>query len=87
MESITANQAKTHFGSMLLKVQDQAVQINKNGKPVAVVMSMADYQDIENLKLHFLQQRAQRAKDDMLNNRLIDGDDFFDALQNGKYDD
>jgi prevent-host-death family protein len=72
---------------MLLKVQDQAVQINKNGKPVAVVMSMADYQDIENLKLHFLQQRAQQAKDDMLNNRLIDGDDFFDALQNGKYDD
>ncbi|KAE9528428.1 type II toxin-antitoxin system Phd/YefM family antitoxin [Testudinibacter aquarius] len=86
MEAITANQAKVHFGSVLLKVQDQAVQINKNGKPVAVMMSMADYETMEALKLHFLQQRVQQAKNEITNGQLTDGNDFFTALENGQYD-
>jgi len=37
MEILSANDAKTHFGDMLLKAQRSPIQINKNGKPVACV--------------------------------------------------
>ncbi|MCP5170327.1 MAG: type II toxin-antitoxin system Phd/YefM family antitoxin [Hahellaceae bacterium] len=46
MDILTANDAKTHFGEMLLKAQRAPVQINKNGKPVAVVMSAEEYENI-----------------------------------------
>ena len=43
MDALSANEAKTQFGDMLLKAQRAPIQINKNGKPVAVVISMDDY--------------------------------------------
>ena len=42
MHTLTANEAKTQFGDMLLKAQREPVQINRNGKPVAVVVSIED---------------------------------------------
>ncbi len=35
MKTLTANDAKTQFGDLLLKVQRAPIQINKNGKAVA----------------------------------------------------
>ena len=43
MDALSANEAKTQFGDMLLKAQRAPIQINKNGKPVAVVISMDEY--------------------------------------------
>ena len=34
MDTLSANEAKTQFGDLLLKAQRSPVQINKNGKPV-----------------------------------------------------
>lgn len=39
MNTLSANEAKIHFGDLLLKAQQAPIQINKNGKPVAVVIS------------------------------------------------
>ena len=39
MHNLSANEAKTQFGEMLLTVQREPVQISRNGKPVAVVVS------------------------------------------------
>lgn len=50
MYALSANEAKTQFGDLLLKAQREPVQINRNGKPVAVVMSVEDYQALEDLK-------------------------------------
>lgn len=86
MESINANHAQSHFKHILLKVQHDALQINQDGKAVAVMMSMAEYENIESLKLQLLQQRAQQAQEDMRNQRLTSADDFFSALDNGEYD-
>lgn len=47
MQKLTANQAKTHFGQLLMKAQSEPVQIDKNGKPAVVVMSTKDYQDLK----------------------------------------
>jgi len=71
MKALTANEAKTHFGEMLLNAQRGPVQINKNGKPVAVLVSYDEYEDIEALKLGMLQSRASRAKDDIANQNTV----------------
>jgi len=80
METLSANEAKTHFGDMLLKAQRSPVQINKNGKPVAVVISTEEYASIEALKLRLLQSRAVQAKADIAAGNLAEGELFFDKL-------
>lgn len=57
MQAITANEAKTQFGNLLLKVQREPVQFNKNGKPVAVLVSTHEYEAIEIMKTEVLKQR------------------------------
>ena len=86
MDTFSANDAKTQFGDMLLKAQRAPVQINKNGKPVAVVISMDEYAGIEALKQRLLQLRAATAKADIAANNLIDGESFFDELASGQLD-
>lgn len=86
MNTLSANQAKTNFGSLLFDVQHSPVQINKNGKPVAVVMSMDEYQQIEEFKLQLLKMRAKQAQVEQEADQLIEGDTFFDELFTGRYD-
>lgn len=86
MDSLSANEAKTQFGDMLLKAQRAPVQINKNGKPVAVVISMDEYESIKALKLRFLQSRAIQAKADIEADNTIDGESFFNDLESGQHD-
>ncbi len=86
MQALTANDAKTQFGDMLLKVQREPVQINKNGKPVAVVISMDEYQQMEKAKFALLQERAARAKLDIKNDNLTEGEQFMSDLIAGKLD-
>lgn len=77
---LTANEAKTQFGEMLLKVQKSPVHINKNGKPVAVVLSVEDYQELEKAKLQFIQSRFYKAQDELKKNQLTDGAEFVNKL-------
>ena len=86
MDSLSANEAKTQFGDMLLKAQRAPVQINRNGKPVAVVISMDEYESIETLKLRLLQSRAVQAKADIDEDNTVDGESFFAQLADGKHD-
>ncbi len=86
MQALTANDAKTQFGDMLMKVQRAPVQINKNGKPVAVVISVEEYERMEELKFRLLQAKAAKAKDEIRDGRTADGETFFDELETGKYD-
>ncbi len=86
MQALTANDAKTQFGDMLLKAQREPIQINKNGKPVAVVISMEEYQQMEEVKFALLQERAARAKLDIENGNLVEGEQFMSDLIAGKLD-
>ncbi len=86
VEALSANEAKTQFGDLLLKAQRAPVQINKNGKPVAVVISADDYESIEALKLRLLQSSASKAKADIEAGNTIEGESFFDDLESGHYD-
>ncbi|MFJ5161001.1 type II toxin-antitoxin system Phd/YefM family antitoxin [Pantoea sp. NPDC088449] len=80
MYLLSANEAKTQFGDMLLKAQREPVQISRNGKPVAVVISAEEYQAIEAMKQQFVQEKIARARNDIANGQLTDGETFFDQL-------
>ncbi|MDF7631682.1 type II toxin-antitoxin system prevent-host-death family antitoxin [Erwiniaceae bacterium L1_55_4] len=80
MYLLSANEAKTQFGDMLLKAQREPVQISRNGKPVAVVISAEEFQAIELMKQQFLQEKIARASEDVANGRLTDGETFFNQL-------
>ena len=82
MKSLSANEAKTHFGELLLKAQKEPVQISRNGKAVAVVISMDEYDAIDQLKLKLLKLRAAEADNEA---SLVDGNSFFNDLMAGKY--
>lgn len=83
METLTSNQAKTQFGDLLLKVQRNPIEISRNGKPVAVMLSMEDYAALEALKLQQLQQKIQRAEADLAAGKTHDGDALLQALIQG----
>ncbi|MNS79135.1 type II toxin-antitoxin system [compost metagenome] len=80
MHILTANEAKTQFGDLLLKAQREPVQITRNGKPVAVVVSAEDYEQIEAMKLQLLQMKIQRSQHDMAIGNAVDGETFFSEL-------
>ncbi len=86
MDALSDNEAKNHFSDMLLKAQRAPIQINKNGKPVAVVVSAEEYESIETLKLRLLQSRVVQAKADIEAGNLIDCESFFDELEVGQHD-
>lgn len=82
MEALSANEAKIHFGELLLKVQREPVQINRNGKAVAIVISIDDYLNFETLKMQQLKNRVEQAKEDIAAGRTVDGNTLFDYLLN-----
>jgi prevent-host-death family protein len=86
MEKLTANEAKTHFGQLLMKAQSEPVQIDKNGKPVAVVISMENFEASEKAKLEMLKARMDIAEYEIKNGQTTDGDQFFKQVLAGKYD-
>jgi len=86
MEILTANQAKTHFGELLIKAQKEPVQIDKNGKPTAVVVSIEDYEGSERAKLEMLKSRMKIAEYEINNGMTSEGDEFFKKLLAGEFD-
>lgn len=51
MTKMSANSAKARFGELLDIARREPVIIEKHGRPVAVVLSTEDYNELENLKL------------------------------------
>lgn len=80
METLTANEARIAFGEALQKAQTTPIQITKSGKPFAILMSVDNYQKMEELKLQLLREKIARAYEDLENGRCSDGDIFFDEL-------
>ena len=80
METPTSNQAKTQFGDLLLKVQRAPVEISRNGKPVAVMISADDYSAMEPLKMELLRQSLKRGLADLEAGKIQDGDSVFTSI-------
>lgn len=85
MKTMTANEAKTQFGDMLVKAQQAPIQISRNGKPIAVLVSADDYVALETLKLQLLRDRIVQAEKDIAAGNTVDGEAFMQALTNGEH--
>lgn len=62
MRTMTAKEAKNHFGELLMEAQKAPVTIEKNGKPVAVVYSMEWHEAAEEAKLDWLKRAVAKAQ-------------------------
>ena len=81
MEILNASEAKREFGEMLLKAQKGPVGINKNGKPVAVMVSATDYAEMETLKHTLIRQEIQKGLADIDAGRVISGPEVLQSLR------
>jgi prevent-host-death family protein len=81
MEVLNASDAKREFGEVLLKVQKAPVKINKNGKPVAVVLSISEYEQLESLKEAQLKAAIMEGMEDLKAGNVADAQDVFKRLR------
>jgi prevent-host-death family protein len=61
MRTMSAKDAKNHFGELLLEAQRAPVTIEKNGKPVAVLVSFEEHEEIERTRLEWLRAAIAEA--------------------------
>jgi prevent-host-death family protein len=83
MKAITAKDAKNRFGELMDTVQREPVTIKKHGRPVAVVLSEVEY---EQMKLERLRAMLAVGEAQLDRGAGIDGEEFFEELRQGKYD-
>ena len=82
MEILSASEAKREFGEVLLKTQRGPVGINKNGKPVAVMVSAIEYAEMAGLRKKLLQQELDIGLNDIQAGRVRDGNEVMQGLRN-----
>lgn len=75
--AIPAAEAKTNFGALLEKVQREPLTISKNGRPVAVLMSMDEFDTHQRLKLERLRLEVQAGLADLRAGKIVDGSEAF----------
>ena len=61
IKTVAAAEAKQSFGKLLDDAQHEPVRIERNGRPVAVLLSMAEYELFEKLEDAYWGKRAQEA--------------------------
>lgn len=81
MKTVSASEAKREFGDLLLKAQHAPVRINKNGKPVAVVVSASTFAEFEIYRETLLQQAIDTGVADIQANRVSAGQDVMQRLR------
>jgi len=81
MPTYSASDAKREFGDVLLKAQKSPVKINKNGKPVAVVISATDYAQLEVFREQHLKAAIEEGIADLEAGNVSQGVDVFKRLR------
>ena len=81
MSTLSASDAKREFGDVLLKAQKAPVKINKNGKPVAVVVSAAEYEQLEACREEHLKAEIEAVIADLQAGNISDGVEVFKRLR------
>jgi len=74
MKTMTAVEAKTHFGKFLDTAQREPVVITKKNRPVGVMLSMQDIEDTiwgeQALKAHAEGYLSKKESEDIINKYL-----------------
>lgn len=81
METVSASDAKREFGEVLLKAQQAPVRINKNGKPVAVIVSANTFAEFETYREKLLQQAIDKGIADVQAGKVSAGHEVIQRLR------
>ena len=81
METVSASDARREFGEMILKTQKGPVGINKNGKPVAVMVSASAFEAYQTLQREALRHAIDDGIADIKAGQVIGGEDAFANLR------
>ncbi len=81
MKTIPSTEAKTNFGMLLDTAQREPVRVSKQGRSVAVMMSMQEYEKYEELKLERLRYDIKLGLDAIERGELIEGEQVFDEIE------
>jgi prevent-host-death family protein len=81
MEYINASDAKREFGEALLKAQQGPIGINKNGKPVAVIVSARTYAELQEFRDRQLRQEIEEGIADIKAGRVSGGKDVMSRMR------
>jgi prevent-host-death family protein len=65
MRRMTANDAKKHFGKLLDTARREPVSVEKHGRPVAVMVSVEDYDELERIKHEHLKAEVRAGLDQL----------------------
>ena len=76
---VPAAKAKTNFGALLEKAQREPVAISKKGRPVAVLMSMDEFEAHQSLRLEQLRREVQAGLTDLEAGEVVGGAEAFEA--------
>ena len=79
-QGIPAAEAKTNFGALLEKVQREPLMISKKGRPVAVLMSMDEFETHQRVKLDQLRREVQAGLADLEAGEIVSGAEAFEAM-------
>ena len=82
MKILNASDAKREFGEVLLKAQKEPITINKNGKPVVVVVSIDEYEKMLDSKEKQLIAEVQKGITDVEQGRVSSALRAFKNLHN-----
>jgi antitoxin Phd len=83
MLTLGAREAKNEFGRMLDAAQRESVLIEKKGRPVAVVLSIEEYQLLENAQDKLWEMLAKTSEIEGLISEK-ESEDFLKSLRNAK---
>lgn len=75
MRTMSAKDAKNHFGELLMEAQKGPVTIEKNGRPAAVVLSFEDHEHNERIRLEQLRMLLREGLADLEAGRVREWDD------------
>ena len=81
MKILNASDAKREFGEVLIKAQHGPIGINRNGKPVAVVVSASEYAQLEAIKEAYLKHSIEEGITDLQDGKVSDGKSVIDKLR------
>ena len=81
MEILNASEVKREFGDALMKAQQGPIGINKNGKPVAVMVSARAYAELQDIREQYLQQQIAAGMSDIKAGRVASGKDVMQRMR------
>ncbi len=79
-KGISASEAKTNFGQLLERVQREPLTISKKGRPVAVLMSIDEFETHQRLKLEQLRRAVRAGLRELNAGKVVDGAEAFKAI-------